>query len=75
MKVTCNYGVSHRGAISFGMVHIPVGNEGAVWVASTFCCTVKYMEKTKSGGLRQPVFKGIREDKVPEDRVEVSYAK
>lgn len=29
MKVACNDGVSHRGAISFGMVHIPVGNEGA----------------------------------------------
>ncbi len=75
MKVTCNDGVSHRGAISFGMVQIPAGNEGAVWVTTALCCTVKHMEKTESGGLRQPVFKGIREDKVPEDRVEVSYAK
>ncbi len=45
---------------------IPSGNEKAVWVKPVLCCTVKYMEKTKSGGLRQPVFKGLREDKAPE---------
>lgn len=42
-------------------------NERAVWVKPIMVCTVKYMEKTSSGGLRQPVFKGLREDKVPED--------
>lgn len=25
------------------------------------------MEKTTSGSLRQPVFKGLRDDKAPED--------
>lgn len=48
----------------------PAGNERAVWVAPVLCCTVKYMEKTESGHLRQPVFKGLREDKLPEECVE-----
>ncbi len=52
------------------LFEIPSGNEGAVWVEPVLCCTVKYMEKTESGGLRQPVFKGLREDKAPEDCVE-----
>ncbi|WP_308167967.1 ATP dependent DNA ligase [Clostridium estertheticum] len=30
-------------------------------------CIVKFMMKTANGGLRQPVFKGIREDKSPKD--------
>ena len=43
------------------------GNEDAIWVAPTLVCTVEYMHKTKTGGMRQPVFKGLREDKRPED--------
>lgn len=46
---------------------IPKGNENAVWVVPKLVCTVKYMMKTESGGLRQPVFKGLREDKAPEE--------
>ncbi len=46
---------------------IPKGNEDAVWVEPKLVCTVKYMMKTESGGLRQPVFKGLREDKAPEE--------
>lgn len=46
---------------------IPKGNENAVWVVPKLVCTVKYMMKTESGGLRQPVFKGLREDKVPKE--------
>lgn len=46
---------------------LPSGNENAVWVAPYIVCTVKYMEKTENGGMRQPVFKGLREDKKPED--------
>ena len=52
------------------LFEIPSGNEDAVWVEPSLCCTVKYMEKTESGGLRQPVFKGLREDKAPEECVE-----
>jgi ATP dependent DNA ligase domain len=46
---------------------IPKGNENAVWVKPELVCTVKYMMKTESGGMRQPVFKGLREDKSPNE--------
>lgn len=48
---------------------IPKGNENSVWVKRELVCTVKYMMKTENGGMRQPVFKGLREDKTPEDCV------
>jgi len=41
--------------------------EGAAWLAPRFVCKVEYMERTKNGGLRQPVYKGLRDDKTPED--------
>jgi len=41
---------------------LPAGNERAVWI-EPLVGTVRYMEKTASGALRQPVFKGLREDK------------
>lgn len=40
------------------------------WLRPQLVCTVKFMEKTASGGLRQPVFKGIRQDKQPEECVD-----
>ncbi|MCR4719072.1 MAG: DNA ligase [Firmicutes bacterium] len=43
-----------------------------VWIEPNLCCTVKYMTKTKSGNLRQPVFKGIRPDKLPTDCITTS---
>lgn len=46
---------------------LPKGNENAVWIAARLVGTVKYMEKNPSGSLRQPVFKGLRDDKLPED--------
>lgn len=46
---------------------VPEGNENAIWVQTQLVCTVKYMMKTESGSLRQPVFKGLREDKTPEE--------
>lgn len=46
------------------------GNENAVWVEPVLVCTVKYMMKTPNGGMRQPVFKGLRRDKGPEECVE-----
>lgn len=46
---------------------IPPGNENAVWVEPTLVCTVQYMMKTETGGLRQPVFKGLRLDKTPQE--------
>lgn len=53
--------------IAFPFSEVPKGNENAVWVVPKLVCTVKYMMKTESSGLRQPVFKGLREDKVPEE--------
>ncbi len=40
---------------------IPRGHEEAVWCVPELVCTVEYMPNTKDA-LRQPVFKGIRED-------------
>lgn len=48
----------------------PKGDESAVWLEPELVCAVKYMEKTKSGGLRQPMFKGLREDKAARECLE-----
>lgn len=45
---------------------LPVGNEAAVWVRPEKVCTVEYMPSGRDS-LRQPVFKGFREDVVPEE--------
>ncbi len=37
--------------------------EGTVWIKPELVCTVEFMERTTNGGLRQPVFKGLRGDK------------
>ena len=47
------------------------GNENAIWVAPPLVCTVEYMHKTSNGGMRQPVFKGLRIDKTSEECVEL----
>ena len=43
------------------------GNERAVWLPPRFVCTVHFMQRLPGGTLRQPVFKGLRPDKSPED--------
>lgn len=43
------------------------GNEDAIWLAPTLVCVVEFMHRTKNGGMRQPVFKGLRDDKAPEE--------
>lgn len=43
---------------------VPPGNENAIWLKPTLVCTVQYMPNEK-GMLRQPVFKGFRDDKIP----------
>lgn len=48
----------------------PAGNECAIWINPALVCTVKYMEKTTGGALRQPVFKGLRDDKAAVECVE-----
>ena len=49
---------------------VPEGNEDAEWISPDLVCTVKYMERTKTGGMRQPVFKGLRKDKSPEECID-----
>ncbi|MBQ3077397.1 MAG: DNA ligase, partial [Clostridia bacterium] len=48
---------------------VPSGNENAVWLEPRLVCTVEFMHRTKNGGMRQPVFKGLRDDKAPTDCV------
>ena len=48
------------------------GNEKAVWLEPTLVCTVAFMHRTKNGGMRQPVCKGLRWDKSPLECVEPS---
>lgn len=46
------------------------GNDRAVWLSPDLVCIVKFMHHTKSGGMRQPVFKGLRFDKTAEECIE-----
>ncbi len=39
----------------------------AIWLKPELVCTVKYLARTKGGGLRHPVFKGLRTDKAPDE--------
>jgi bifunctional non-homologous end joining protein LigD len=43
------------------------GVRGARWARPELVCEVTYLELTKSGKLRAPSFKGLRDDKRPED--------
>jgi len=52
------------------LFHVPPGNEDAVWLEPNIVCTVKFMIKTANGGMRQPVFKGLRIDKQAKDCIE-----
>lgn len=47
------------------------GNERAVWISPDLVCTVKFMHYTASGGMRQPVFKGLRFDKLAKDCIAI----
>lgn len=55
---------THR-QLEFPPFDAPPGNENAVWIEPDLVCTVMFMEYTSNGGMRQPVFKGLREDKLP----------
>lgn len=50
--------------------NLPSGNDNTVWIEPELVCIVKFMMKTSTGSLRQPVFKGLRLDKAPEDCLE-----
>ncbi len=40
---------------------------GFIWVRPGICCTVEFLEPARDGGLRHPVFRGLREDIDPQD--------
>lgn len=46
--------------------YIPEGNNDAAWLAPELVCIVESMP-TEKDSFRQPVFKGIRDDKSPEE--------
>lgn len=50
-----------------GFSTLPSGNENAIWIAPFLVCTVKFMDYMTNGSMRQPVFKGLRTDKLPTD--------
>lgn len=47
----------------------PKGNENAIWIKPNLVCVVQWMPR-KNGALNQPSFKGLRDDKAPEDCIE-----
>lgn len=42
-------------------------SQGFIWVRPRICCSVEFLEPARDGGLRHPVFRGVREDMAPED--------
>lgn len=40
---------------------------GVTWVKPSLCCSVQFLEPARDGGLRHPVFRGLRTDLGPED--------
>lgn len=40
---------------------------GLIWVNPAVCVSVEFLEPARDGGLRHPVFRGIRQDLEPED--------
>lgn len=49
---------------------IPPGNENAVWLEPNIVATVEYMYNDNNN-LRQPVFKGFRDDKLPTECINI----
>jgi len=47
--------------------------ENAIWLKPKLVCCVQFMERTPNGGLRQPVFKGLRDDKLPNECIVMAY--
>jgi len=43
------------------------GSSDTVWLKPGLVGTAKYMQKTETGHMRQPVWKGLRNDKKPEE--------
>ncbi len=41
--------------------------DDSTWIEPVYVCNVEFMERTPGGGLRQPVFRGLRDDKEPSE--------
>lgn len=48
---------------------LPPGNENAVWIEPSLVCIVSFLNRTAGGGLRHPLYKGLRLDKAPKEAV------
>ncbi len=42
-------------------------SRGLKWVRPVICCSVEFLEPARDGGLRHPVFRGLRHDLDPEE--------
>ncbi|HAN09349.1 MAG TPA: DNA ligase [Clostridiales bacterium] len=63
-----DYGIMQSTSRASNLVYPEFPNfENVVWLQPVLVCNVQYMEETESGGLRQPVFKGLRDDVLPEN--------
>lgn len=62
LRILSQYGYKKIDYSPFGFV--PAGNDNAVWLAPELVCVVESMP-SKKNSFRQPVFKGIRFDKIP----------
>lgn len=50
--------------------NIPPNHSQAIWITPFLVCIVQFMQYTENGGLRQPVCKGIRQDKTPQECIQ-----
>jgi len=49
--------------------YVSDSNDRATWIEPKLVCKVKFMEYTPNGGMRQPVFVSLRDDKHPNECV------
>ncbi|MCC8193422.1 MAG: DNA ligase [Deltaproteobacteria bacterium] len=48
----------------------PADHPKTIWLEPLLVCKIEFMSLTRTGGLRQPVFRGLRDDKTPLECVE-----
>jgi len=53
------------------IANVPAGNDDAIWLQPKLVVTVEYMYNDKNN-LRQPVFRGFRDDKLPTECIKYS---
>ncbi|QVK19875.1 non-homologous end-joining DNA ligase [Mycoplasmatota bacterium] len=63
-KLIMEFASNHRQDCPFNE---NVEADNTIWFKAELVCTVKYMVRTESGYLRQPIYKGLRNDKSIEE--------